>query len=396
MKMTLYELKQERASVTQSIRDMMDKYDGKEMDGADKETFGNLEAQFDKLTADINREEKQLERERAIGEKASVTESKPTDKTMELFNKAITGTREDVKVYNDLTYTLGTNATAGYLSAPIEFRDELIKGLDSDCFFRSLARVLPPIGNAKSIGYPQMTARAADAEWVGEVDAAPVEQTMAFGLREMVPHRMAKLIKISRTLMNHSALAPQVLLDEMRYAIAVTQEKAYMTGNGSGKPLGVFTASANGLPAARDVVAGTTSAVTADGLKDVKYSLKEGYVRNATWIFHRDILKQVAKLKDLEGRYLWEPSIVLGEPDRLLNIPVRQSDFAPSTVEASAYVGILGDFSHYWIVDGDTLEMQILNELYAVNNQNGYLFNYFGDGAPVLAEAFARVKLAAS
>ena len=93
---------------------------------------------------------------------------------------------------------------------------------------------------------------------------------------------------------------------------------------------------------------------------------------------------------------MWEPSIVLGEPDRLLNIPVRQSDFAPNTVAASAYVGILGDFSHYWIVDGDTLEMQILNELYAVNNQNGYLFNYFGDGAPVLAEAFSRVKLAAS
>lgn len=395
--MNIYELKQERAKVTADIRAMMDKYDGKEMDGADKETFGNLEAQFDKLSDSINREEKQLERERSLGETVNAEAVKPTaNKAMELFNKAITGTREDVKVYNDLTYTLGTNATAGYLSAPMEFREELIKGLDSDCFFRSLARVLPAIGNAKSIGYPQMTARAADAEWVGEVDAAPVEQTMAFGLREMVPHRMAKLIKISRTLMNHSALAPQVLLDEMRYAIAVTQEKAYMTGNGSGKPLGVFTASSSGISTARDVVAGTTSAVTSDGLKDVKYSLKEGYVRNATWIFHRDIIKQIAKLKDGEDRYMWEPSIVLGEPDRLLNIPVRQSDFAPNTVAASAYVGILGDFSHYWIVDGDTLEMQILNELYAVNNQNGYLFNYWGDGAPVLEEAFARVKLAAS
>lgn len=395
--MNIYELKQERAKVTADIRAMMDKYDGKEMDGVDKETFGNLEAQFDKLSDSINREEKQLERERSLGETVNAEAVKPTaNKAMELFNKAITGTREDVKVYNDLTYTLGTNATAGYLSAPMEFREELIKGLDSDCFFRSLARVLPAIGNAKSIGYPQMTARAADAEWVGEVDAAPVEQTMAFGLREMVPHRMAKLIKISRTLMNHSALAPQVLLDEMRYAIAVTQEKAYMTGNGSGKPLGVFTASSSGISTARDVVAGTTSAVTSDGLKDVKYSLKEGYVRNATWIFHRDIIKQIAKLKDGEDRYMWEPSIVLGEPDRLLNIPVRQSDFAPNTVAASAYVGILGDFSHYWIVDGDTLEMQILNELYAVNNQNGYLFNYWGDGAPVLEEAFARVKLAAS
>ena len=41
----------------------------------------------------------------------------------------------------------------------------------------------------------------------------------------------------------------------------------------------------------------------------------------------------------------------------------------------------------------DLLTVQVRNELYATTNQVGYLFNYFGDGAPVLGEAFARVKL---
>lgn len=395
--MTLYELKQERANVTQSIRDMMDKYDGKEMDGADKETFGNLEAKFDELNASIMREEKQLERERTIGEVEPKEEKPSANKASELFNKALMGDKEDIKIYNDfVAYQLGVNSQAGYLSAPVEFREELIKELDADMIFRSLARNIGTIGAAQSLGFPQMTARATDAEWVGEVAAAPAESTIAFGMREFKPNRMAKMIKISRTLMNHSNMAQGVLLDEMRYAIGITQEKAYMTGNGVGKPLGVFTASDSGIPTSRDVATdNTTTAVTFDGLMNAKYSLKEGYLRNANWIFHRDAVKMLAKIKDGESRYIWEPSVVNDVPDRLLGVAVHQSEFCPNTFSAGNYVGIIGDFRNYWIVDADPLEIQVLNELYAVNNQIGYLFNYFGDGAPVLGEAFARVKLAA-
>lgn len=396
--MNLYELKQERANVTNSLREMMDKYDGKEMDGADKETFGNLEAAFDKLNADILREEKQLERERTLGETAPKGDA-PANKLVDLFNEAITGRADAIKTYKDAveTYTLGTNATAGYLSAPMEFREELIKELDNVSIMRGLARNIGTIGATQSLGFPVMTARATDAEWVSEVAAAPVEGTIAFGLREFKPNRMAKMIKISKTLMNHSNLAPQVLLDEMRYAIGITQEKAYMTGDGSGKPLGIFVASNSGIPSSRDVATdNTASAMTFDGLMNAKYSLKEGYLANANWIFHRDAVKQLAKIKDQDNRYIWEPSVVVDTPDRLLGVPVHTSEYCPNTFSANAYVGIIGDFRHYWIVDADQLEMQVLNELYAVNNQVGYLFNYFGDGAPVLGEAFARVKLGAS
>ena len=55
-----------------------------------------------------------------------------------------------------------------------------------------------------------------------------------------------------------------------------------------------------------------------------------------------------------------------------------------------------GDFSYYWICDADPLEVQVLKELYATAGQIGYLFNYYGDGAPVVDEAFARIKIKAS
>jgi HK97 family phage major capsid protein len=58
------------------------------------------------------------------------------------------------------------------------------------------------------------------------------------------------------------------------------------------------------------------------------------------------------------------------------------------------YVGIIGDFSFYYIADSLQLEFQRLDELYAGNSQVGFIARLESDGMPVLEEAFARVKLA--
>ena len=392
--MNIFDLKQERAEVTKAIRDMMDKYDGKEMDGADKDTLGNLEARFDSLNDSILAEEKQIEREKLVN--GSVEKKAPLkDERMQMFANALTGKAEDIARFkNDVNYTLGTNATAGYLTAPMEFRDELIKELDNLLFMRTLARNIGTIGASQSLGFPYRATAAADAQWVSEVAAAPEEQALAYGQREFKPNRMAKLIKLSKTLVSHSDMAERVVKEEMAYRIAVTQENAYMTGNGSGKPLGIFTASNDGIPTTRDVSTDNgTTYVTADGLLNAKYTLKQQYLANASWVMHRDIVKQIAKLKDSDNNYLWIPSMRDGQPDTLLGHPVFMSEYAPNTSTTGQYVAVFGDFNYYWIVDADALEVQILNELYAVTNQVGYLYNYFGDGAPVLGEAFVRVKL---
>ena len=84
------------------------------------------------------------------------------------------------------------------------------------------------------------------------------------------------------------------------------QTTVYAAGNvigGIGKfrqqPLGVFTASGHGISTARDLSTGnTTTAITFDNLTRQKYALKEGYRRNARWLFHRDVLVTIALLKD--------------------------------------------------------------------------------------------------
>lgn len=184
------------------------------------------------------------------------------------------------------------------------------------------------------------------------------------------------------------------MAQRLAYKFAIPQEKAFMTGDGANKPLGLFTASNNGISTGRDVATGNTStSITFAGLNAAKYALKAAYRGRAEWLFHRDGVKQIAGLVDSEGQYLWQPAKSMGEPDMLLGLPVLESEYAPNTFTTGQYVGILGDFSYYWIADSMDLQIQVLKELYAEADQTGFIGRLETDGMPALGEAFSRVKL---
>jgi HK97 family phage major capsid protein len=290
---------------------------------------------------------------------------------------------------------MDNDPAGGFTVAPQQFVADLIQAVDNLLFFRGLATVNQLMG-AHSIGRPALAANPADATWTSELLTGSEDSTMAFGKRELTPHPLAKLLKVSRKLLRHSPIGPEALIrDRMAYTLAVPQEAGFMTGSGDAQPLGVFTASADGISTGRDVSTGnTTTSVTIDGLKNAKWALHTGYWPRAQWIAHTDLGKQVDKLKDGEGRYIWQQSVIAGEPDRLLGFPINYSAYAPSTFTTGLYVAILGDFSNYWIVESLSFEIQRLSELYAATNQVGFITRAELDGMPVLEGAFSRVKLA--
>jgi HK97 family phage major capsid protein len=113
---------------------------------------------------------------------------------------------------------------------------------------------------------------------------------------------------------------------------------------------------------------------------------------NLRWVFHRDAIKQIRKLKDGNGQYLWTPGLS-GTPDMICEVPFIMSEYAPNTFTSGLYVGIIGDFTYYWIAEALGMQMKRLNELYAETNQVGFIGRMEVDGMPVLEEAFVRVKL---
>jgi HK97 family phage major capsid protein len=249
---------------------------------------------------------------------------------------------------------------------------------------------------AETIGAPTLDTDVDDADWTSELATGSEDSSLAFGRRSLTPHPLAKRIKISNDLLGGGGInAEQLAIDRLSYKFAISEEKGFMTGTGAAQALGVFTASAQGISTGRDVSTdNTTTEIRFDGLKNAKYSIKGAYWPRLRWVFHRDALKMLSKLKDGEGRYQWEASVQVGQPDRLLNFPLHVSEYAPNTFTTGLYVGILGDFSKYWIVDSLKLRFQRLVELYAETNQIGLIGRAKVDGMPVLEEAFARVKLA--
>jgi HK97 family phage major capsid protein len=392
----IIENKQERANVYENIKAILGEFENKEMDGAKKEELAKLESKFDNLNESIISNEKNLERERIVGER----ESTPTIKSSqdkEIHNAFMThmtaGDETSLRIYNALQQDNPTQA--GYLVPPQDFRMELIREIADTTFMRQKGRVLPPLQGAQSLGYPTRTAGMSSFKWGTELSTPTPDTALQFGKREFKPRPGSSEILISKTLIRNMTGADALIRNEIAEDIGAGLETAYMIGDGVSSPLGLFTNSTDGIPSTRDVSTGNTATeVKFDGLYEAKYSVKNQYQRNAEWIFHRLVVKQLAKLKDGNGQYIWQPSVSMGVPDMLLSKPVNMSEYAPYTLTTGLYAGIFGDLKRYWICDSLNIEIQVLLELYARTNQVDYITRIETDGAPTLAAAFARVKLA--
>lgn len=400
----IIQAKQERVVLNTQIRSIIDEFENKEMDAIKKDELSKLENAFDSKQADVIKWEKQLERDRTCGENSNMvddpTKNKgtpdPKAEQKRLFaNWLRSGGKEEYISYQNALQQ-DNPSQAGYLVAPQQYVAQIIEDLNNIMVIRQMSNVLPPLSGAQSLGFPKRTTRMSTFAWGTEIQAPTADTALAFGKREFKPKPGTGGILVSKTLIRNSAIdVESYIRGEMGYNFSGGQEQGYMTGDGNNKPLGIFTASPDGISTTRDVSTGNTATeIKFDGLKEAKYSIKEQYQKGLSWMFHRDGVKQIAKLKDADGQYIWQPSLVVGEPDQLLGCPVRMSEYAPNTFTSGLYVGMLGNFKMgYWICDSLTMEMQALMELYALTNQVYYIGRMETDGMPVLEECFARVKL---
>jgi len=390
------EMKARKAQIVMESRALLDRVEAekREFSAEERASYDKMFADIEAINVKIKDEERLLLAEAEIrgfekAESGKVEITPEERKAVAFRNYLISGNSAEYRALaND------ADATGGYLRASEQFVARLIKGLDNSVFVRNYANVMA-VTSADSLGFPSLDIDLTDPTWTNEIAAPNEDTTMAFGRRELKPIQLSKLIKVSMKLLLTSALPVEgIIADRLAYKFAVAQENGFLNGNGNGQPLGIFTASDKGINTGRDEATGNTaSAVSADGLINAKFKLAAQYRKTARWVFHRDLIKMISKLKDGEGQYLWSPGLVAGEPDRLLGLPVDESEYAPSTVQSAAYVGALANWQYYWIAELQGLNVQRLNELYAGTSQVGFIGRYYGDGAPVLESAFVRVKL---
>jgi HK97 family phage major capsid protein len=423
--MNVLDLKRDRARIAEEARDEYNAALSKDggPTGEDRQKFDRAMSRVDELFEDIQRLEKgnrlvtQLDDpEERYGDPVMTPDVRGGDtKAQALKYRA---SAEYQGVFRDWLYTgemrrdripaefrdtiLGTDTKGGFLVTPVQLANEIIKSIDDITYILGICTRVP-LTEAKSLGVPQITTRMSDANWTTEVAAVTEDTAMVTARRDLTPAMLTKLSKVSLRMISAMAGVEDFLRMELAYRFAITLEKGFLSGNGTApNPLGVFTASANGIPTGRDVsTSNTTTAITADNLFNVKYSIKAPYLSDPScrWIFHRDAVRNIALLKDTTNQYLWQPGLAAGQPDRLLGIQVNQSEYAPNTFTTGLYVGILGAFRYYWTAfvgtaAGPQPTIQRLVERYADTNEIGFIGRLMIDGSPVLGEAFARVKLA--
>ena len=372
-------------------------------DALDKDV-NEIEGRIGNLEDDIKREAKDLERENRFAQtddkgfrpntenrgNIDPDEEKRTEAFEIFLRSGVTALSHDQR-----TMMAGVDADGGYLITPEKFVSKLLKEMDDVSVVRSLATI-EVLKNAGSLGVIGLDEDLDDWEFTTELLTGSEDDGLRFKKRSLAAHPMAKRTKISETLIRKSSKGVQALvMERMKYKLGGTCEYNYFLGDGLDKPLGMFVASDDGIPLSRDISDDNgQTMVTYDGLISVQGSLKEGYQKNANWLFNRDLLTKIRKLK-VGDEYAWSAGLADGTPSQILGKPYKLSDFCPSVCTAGSYVGIYGDFKYYWILDALTMTIKVLDQLYAETNEIGYIGRYEGDAQPVMGEAFSRITLAA-
>ena len=389
--MTINELRTKRATAWEAAKAFLDSHrnDKGVLSAEDDATYSRMESEITDLGKEISR----MERLDAMDKDMSRATSTPLTAKPEA-PKADTKVGRASDAYRDAFWNharkrdsyeirnalqVGTDSEGGYL-VPDTFEKKLITSLEEENVIRKHAHVFTTSNGSHKI--PVVSSRGT-AAWVDEEGQIP-ESDDVFGQQLIGAHKISTLIKVSEELLNDSAFdLESYFATEFARRIGNAEEAAFLSGNGSGKPTGIL-ADVGG--AEIGVTAASETAITADELIDLFYSLKSPYRKKAIWVLNDRTIKAIRKLKDSNGQYLWQPALHEGEFDTILGKRIYTSPYAPE-LGAGAKSIAFGDFSYYWIGDRQGVAFKRLNERYAETGQVGFLASKRVDGKLILPEA---------
>ena len=387
--MTIKDLIEKRAKVWETAKNFVETHEDKNgvLSDEDTATYNKMEKEIEDLTAAIDRQQRAERREAEL--------AKPVNSP--ITGKPFMGDAKEVKkgrasdAYKDAMLSAmrsnfrnvsnvlqeGVDADGGYL-VPEEYDRRLIDVLDGENIMRSLATKITTAGQHKI----NIAATKPAAAWIEEGGALSFGDA-TFDQIYLDAYKLHVAIKVTEELLYDNAFGLEnYIITQFGKALANAEEDAFLNGNGTGKPTGIFAENGGG-----QIAATLTAAIKSDDLIDLVYGLKRPYRKNASFIMNDATLASIRKLKDNNGAYIWQPSYKEGEPDRVLGYAVHTSAFAPTNAIA------FGDYSYYNIGDRGSRSFAELRELFAGNGMVGYVAKERVDGKLILPEAVQILKL---
>lgn len=262
-----------------------------------------------------------------------------------------------------------TTTTEGGHTVPTEVAKMVVDAMKAYGAMREVAEVLTTdSGNA--LNFPTSDGTAEVGEIVAE-NAAASGADITFGVAAVNPYMYSsKKIALPWQLVADSAVdIIAFVVNRLGTRLGRITNTHYTVGTGTSQPFGVIERASTGKTGAT----GQTLTVIYDDLVDLKHSVNRAYRGGAKFMMNDLSVAIVRKLKDAQGRPIWEPAVVAGNPDSLLCHQVVTNDDV-AVMAANAKSIAFGDFSKYIVRDvaGSVQMRRFDDSAFALNGQVGF------------------------
>jgi HK97 family phage major capsid protein len=385
--MTILELREKRNTAWNAAKAFLDSHRTEKgtLTAEDDATYSRMEQEI----ADLGKEIARLERQEALEAELNKPVNKPlTSKPVTAAEKPAKTGRASDEYKTGMLQALRTNfrqvsnilqegvdADGGYL-VPEEYDHRLIDVLNEE----NIMRKITTSGEHKI----NIAATKPAAAWIEEGGALQFTDA-TFDQILLDAHKLHVAIKVTEELLYDNAFGLEnYIIDQFGKALANAEEDAFLNGTGNGQPLGLFAETGGGT------LAKTVTAPKPEDVIELIYALKRPYRKNASFIMNDAAIAAIRTFKDNNGAFMWQPSLIAGEPDKLMGYNVYTSPFCPANMMA------FGDYSYYNIGDRGTRSFKQLTELFAGNGMIGFVAKERVDGKLILPEAVQILKVTGS
>lgn len=337
---------------------------------------------LEKLIAD-KEEFRALSKEEIKAEKGTEEMSKE-ERQLEIIEKEEREFIEAVRNNELRNLTAGANGNI----IPVSIASDVINKVVELCPILSLSQVYNIAGELRLPKYVADTSKPIAAAYATEFQEL-TETTGSFTTVDLSNQIVGVLVKISKSLINRADFDVRgFIVDEIARKIAEFLEREMLVGKQSGKIEGA-------IKTTNEVVTAANNKITTDELIDLQMKIPTVYQPNAVFVMHRDILKEVRKLKDGQGNYILQPDFRAPFGWTILGRPVYLSDNMASQVAAEKEVILYADFSGYAVKITRNVEIQLLQEKYATQYALGIVSYVELDAKIADEQKIAKLKIKA-
>lgn len=358
-------LKEKRASIYTSIDELRQATDGREMTAEEQQRWETMLSDYDKADKAVEAEERFMDIQRKQAEQEVAGRDSLLGQTIgEEYRRAFgdyllngaSGISSESRA--TIEQRAGIAGLSGGLIIPKTLASEIEVALKAYGGMFEAATILNTSHGGDLI-LPTVNDTSAKAAIVSEYDQS-TKRAPSFGSVVLKAYTYrTPIIPVSQELIQDSAFDLDALLSRLladSFSRGVNEDLT--TGSGTGKPTGIVTAA----------TACTTQAAAAsiklDDIIDLIKSVNSAYARNGKFMFNRNTLWELAKIKDQTGRYIWQDSTREGTPATLFGKQYVLNDDMADIGAGNASV-LFGDLTKYNIRLVQSFRVIRLNELLA-------------------------------